>query len=652
MIKSKILFGFKKYKYPLGILFSLAVMVSCANMASPGGGDYDYDPPKVVRSSPAFNVTNYTGTKIEIVFDELVQLEKPMEKVIVTPPQKRLPVIQAISNKVKVELRDTLLPNTTYIVDFTDAVADYNEKNVLENFVFSFSTGDVIDSLAVSGKVLTADNLEPVKGIYVGLHSNLNDTAFTKIRFDRISRTNERGEFTVKGISEGKYRIYALDDINRDYMYDNPAEAIAFFDSIVVPSYTQAFRTDTIYKKDLTVDTVMSIPYTKFLPNNIVLKSFMSDFKRQYLQKTERTTANQMKIFFGAPTEMPKVTPLNFTDSPDWSVLERSRGNDTLQYWIVDPRIVQMDTLTFEVAYHKSDSLNQPVWTTDTLNFINRSRRTREKDDKKDKDKEDIKFLRIDTNLKGIMNVYDPINIVFDQPVKDSIENKFYLQRLVDSTYVDEEIKFVRDSLNPRKYTMRHRWRPEGEYLFTADSAAIYSYTDLWNDKLEAKFKIKALNEYGRLYISISGLNTDSPVYVELLNSSDVPVRKGMIRDGGVGFSNIDPGNYYARLFIDENRNGVWDTGDYNKKRQPEQVYYYNKYFEIKANWDLEEAWNVTALDIDKQKPLEITKNKPQEKETKRQQMEKRDQQEQKQKRQQEQSLEEQQNYGRSSMSY
>jgi hypothetical protein len=139
------------------------------------------------------------------------------------------------------------MPNTTYTVDFTDAIVDNNEENPLENFSYSFSTGDVVDSLAISGKVITADNLEPVKGIYVGLHANLEDSAFTKLKFDRIGRTNSAGVFSIKGVAPGKYKIYALADANRDYMYDNPAEAIAFMETIIEPTSERALRTDTIF---------------------------------------------------------------------------------------------------------------------------------------------------------------------------------------------------------------------------------------------------------------------------------------------------------------------------------------------------------------------------------------------------------------------
>ena len=282
---------------------SVLLLYACANIAAPTGGLYDVDPPKVVKASPDFNETNSKQSKIEILFDENVKIENPMEKVIIAPPQQSFPVIKAQGRKVIIELEDELEDNTTYTIDFTDAIVDNNEGNPLENFSLSFSTGDKIDSLAISGIVLRAENLEPVQGIYVGIHSNLNDTAFTKTPFKRISRTDSRGIFTIKGVAEGKYRVYALGDLNRNYKYDNPQEEIAFLDSIVVPSSIQAMRNDTVFKDSLTIDTIYQIQYTRFLPDNILLRSFESGFERQYLQKHERTLPYKLDLFFAAPTK-------------------------------------------------------------------------------------------------------------------------------------------------------------------------------------------------------------------------------------------------------------------------------------------------------------------------------------------------------------
>lgn len=626
----------KRYFYiTLIILLTSVAMYSCANMATPQGGDYDFDPPVVVKSTPAPNQINVKSGKVEIIFDELVQIDKPTEKVIITPPQTNFPVIRAQSNKVIVELKDTLLANTTYTIDFTDAIKDNNEGNQLENFSISFSTGEVVDSLQISGKVLSADNLEPVSGMYVGIHADLDDSAFTKKPFLRISRTNEQGFFSIKGVAEGKYKVYALNDLNRDYKYDNLSEAIAFSERIVTPYTEKATRYDSVFSinpqkaKELKLDSLISVEYTKFLPNDVVLRSFTSGFKRQYLQKHERPSSNSLEIYFGAPTELPTIEALNpNVDIKDWTIVERNITNDTLKYWITEKTFSEMDTIKLKVSYLKTDTLNIPQLVTDTLNFIDRSKSKKKKDDKKDK--KEIEHLVIKPNIGTVVDIYEKIRFNFDVPVRVFEANQIKLQHVVDSTYTDLEFDFSQDSLNPRKFELAYNWKPGENYHLSIDSASISGYDDLWNDKLDLNFKIKSTDEYGNLFINIQSLPDSMPAFVELLDKSDNPIRKAKVEDGGALFMYLRPDTYYARIVLDKNGNGVWDPGDYEKKTDAEMVYYYNKNFEIKANWDIEEDWDILAVPLDKQKPLEITKNKPKSDDAKRKLMERRDAQNQK----------------------
>lgn len=628
----------KKYSILSFVMSMIALIaVACANMATPEGGAIDFDPPKVVRTSPAFNATNVTKGKIVIEFDENVTIDRPSENVIITPPQKSFPVIQTVNRKLTVEIKDTLIDNTTYTIDFTSAIKDNNEGNPLENFSFSFSTGDVVDSLTISGKVLTAENLEPVKGMYVGLHSNLNDTAFTKVRFERISRTNESGEFIIRGVAPGTYRLYALDDTNRDYMYDNPAEAIAFFETLIQPSSERATRFDTIYV-DTTkrvIDTIKAVQYTRFLPDNIVMRSFKSDFQRQYLQKYERTP-NKLTILFGAPTEMPILEPLNFDGTGDWAVLERAQKNDTLTYWLKDQKLIETDTLAFRITYLKTDSLNQSVPFADTLKFVDRTRKKTEKElekERKQKEKDEREgkipppvFLDIVNNLSSSWDTYKNIQLEFKEPIKDSLRSKIILQQLKDTIYADIPFQLVADSLNGRKYSIRHKWTYGSEYKIRIDSASVHSIYGLWNNKLEQTFKVKREDEYGQLAIRVAGIDT-IPSFIELLDKSDKPIRKSKVKHGAALFRDLTPGTYYARIILDANNNGVWDTGDYEKQLQPEMVCYSPKAYEIKAYFDHdeEEPWFIDPSTLAKQKPMEITKQKPEEKEARRKKIEERE---------------------------
>ncbi|NLX66094.1 MAG: hypothetical protein GXZ19_04875 [Bacteroidales bacterium] len=593
------------------------VAYSCANMASPTGGAYDVDTPVVKKANPDFNSLNASPTRISIEFDENIKIEKPSEKVIITPPQKNMPVIRAAGKNAIVELKDTLLVNTTYTIDFGDAIVDNNEGNPLENFLYSFSTGDRLDTLSIAGRVLTADNLEPVSAIYVGIHSNHDDTAFTHIPFERISRTDSRGRFVVRGMAPGEYRVFALNDLNRDYKYDNPQEQIAFLDSIVIPSTMPAVRQDTIFQDSLTIDTIYTVHYTRFLPDELLLRSFLSDFQRQFLQKYERPEAHRINLFFAAPTEQATFFLLDpEVKDNDWYITERSAKNDTLMLWITDSLIYQRDSLSMQIHYIRTDSLNNNYIATDTLHLnMRRSGRDRAPAEKKEKEEEEqITFLNIKTNIQSTFELFNPVRIEFEHPV--IAFDSSYVQLLIEVDSLFEAIPFrlESDSLNSRKFTLRPRWEPGGKYKMVIDSAAIMSHYGLWNNKYEQSFTVNEVDQYGNMEISISGLPEGKPAFVELLDKSDKPFRKSWVKSNKVRFQDLPPGEVYARIVIDENDDGVWTTGNYEEGRQPEEVFYYPGKFTIRAFSDHLEDWNVKETPLFNQKLLEITKNKPEEK--------------------------------------
>ena len=587
-------------------LFLLVTMYSCANMASPNGGPYDETPPKFVSSLPAPNQKNYKGKKVEILFDELVQLDKPSENVIITPPQMQLPVIRAAGKKVVVELKDTLKENTTYTIDFTNSISDNNEKNVFENFSFAFSTGDVIDTLEVSGILLNAENLEPMPGITIGLHKNLEDSAFVKLPFDRTSRTNDKGEFTIRNISPGSYRIFGLNDVNRDYKFDQPGEEIAFNDSIIIPSLEQTTRQDTLWKDSLTIDTIRTVGYTRYFPDDIQLRLFKENFVRQYLLKPERQQENLLTIRFNAPLDtIPLPKPLNFDPADsDWFFTQETDEGKGVNFWLTDSLVWQQDTLQVELSYPKSDSLNILRPQTDTLQFVMR-RRPEKKKKKKDDEPEPIVFLGMQIDAPGSMDLFDTVSVTFNEPVLDLPKEVFYLDQKVDTVWTPVDFDFFRDSVNTLNYFIRRPWKYGEEYRLSVDSATIFSLYDKWNEPYSGEFKIKKEDEYGHLYLNIEGIDTTA--YVELLNSSDAPVRKAKVKNGGVLFMDLKPDKYYVRLVVDLNDNGKWDTGNYADKRQPEEVFYSPVKYNVMQNWQVE------ATPLAKQKPIEITKNKPKE---------------------------------------
>ncbi len=622
--------NWNRHKLP-ALLMLMIVVYSCASMGNPDGGPYDEEPPKFVRSTPKPFAINSKEKKVTIEFDEFIKLEKAAEKVVVSPPQLEQPEIKASGRKVVVGLVDSLRPNTTYTIDFADAFVDNNEGNPLGNYAFTFSTGTTIDTMEVSGTVLSASDLEPVKNIQVGLHSDLSDSAFMKKPFDRVSRTDSRGHFSIRGIAPGKYRIYALMDGNQNYLFDSKTEMIAFSDSIIIPAMEDAMRQDTIWKDSLTIDTIKSVGYTRFLPDDIILRAFKEENDRQYLTRSERDKENHFVLTFSARADtLPTLKGLNF-DERDAFIIEKTDRNDSICYWIKDSLIYQMDTLEIQMDYLATDTLDRLVPQTDTLFLANKlTRAEREKLEAKaaeDKEKErkkkekkgekiepePTKFLTLNVDAPSAFDLDRNVYLSFDEPVASIDTAAIHMEIKKDSLWEEIPFLFVSDSVLPRKYEILAEWEPEKEYQLSIDSMAFKGVYGLHTNKVKQTMKVKKLNEYGTILLNITG--ADSTAVVELLDGSGKVLRQQRITPQNTAdFYYLNPGTkFYIRLFNDRNGNGVWDTGKYSEHLQPEEVYYFPKVWEMKANFDFEENWNINAVPVEKQKLDEIKKQKPEE---------------------------------------
>ena len=601
---------------------TLVVMLySCASIGRPDGGPYDETPPRFIGSTPADGALNNQRTKVSLLFDEFIKLEKATEKVVVSPPQVQQPEIKASGKRIQVNLLDSLKANTTYTIDFSDAIVDNNEGNPLGNFTFTFSTGTQIDTMEVSGTVLDASNLEPIKGILVGLHSNLNDSAFTKLPFDRVARTDSRGRFSIRGVAPGKYRIYGLMDADQTFTFNQKSEVIAFNDSLVIPRMEERIRMDTAWVDSLTYDTIVERKYMHYLPDDLILRAFKEFNYSQYLIKSERLVPQKFTFYFaGQADTLPTLKGLNF-DERDAFVIEKNPRNDTIHYWVKDSLLFKQDTLAISLTYLYTDTLNQLVSRTDTLNLVSKQKYKKEepekKKKKKKKDEEDepepTKFLPVNVGAPSSMDVYGSISLTFDEPIARFDSAAIHLKEKVDTLWKDIPFEFEQDSLNLKRFNLYYDWEPGNEYEFSVDSTAFHGIYGLFTDKIKQGFKVRKLEEYASITFLVTG--ADSTAFVELLDAQDKVVRQRRLTDGGYAdFYFLNPGKYCARLVNDRNGNGIWDTGNFEKGEQPEEVYYYNMILEPKANWDLDkQSWDIHAIPLDKQKLDELKKQKPDE---------------------------------------
>lgn len=604
----------------LSILFFIALMISCANRGSgPQGGAKDITAPVPQKSIPENKQLNYKKSRLEVEFDELIALEKPAEKIIISPPQVTPPVIKASGKKVIVTLIDSLQENTTYSIDFTNSIVDLNERNPLPSYDLSFSTGNQIDSLQVSGIVIDASNLNPLSNYIVGIYANLNDTAFTKTIPLRIGRTNEQGFFSIKSIKADSYHIFALNDLSRDFIYNDPNEQLAFLDSIIVPTSEIKIVSDTIRKvlskKEKAelptdslppIDSIRQIKKTKFLPDSLILKAFKKNVYKQKLVKTERKEAYKIDFFFASENKKaPTIEPLNLPSLKE-NIIQFSSKKDSVTYWILDSLAWAVDSIKFKVEYMNTDSTENLIVETDTITSVFKAK---PKPKRKNDSPLPTRFMSIKHNIQSSFDVYNPIRLTFNAPVNKLDTSKIHLSWKIPEDSIWTEISTIQlnkaDSIG-LAFEIPYEWNHELDYRLDIDSLFAENIFGLHNNKLSSTFKIKGPELYSTLIVTLINFNKNA--VIQLLNGKD-EVRKELPADEeGTIFEFLTPGDYYLRLFIDENLNGQWDTGDYEKKQQPEEVFYFDQAIHLRANWDVDQEWDYSLTPLLKQKPANLIK--------------------------------------------
>lgn len=628
----------------------MLTIVSCANIGSPDGGRYDEEPPEVVSAIPADRAVNVDKQKISILFNEFVKLTNASEKVVISPPQLEVANVRAAGKRIKVTLFDSLQSNTTYTVDFSDAIEDNNEGNPMGFYTYSFSTGPVIDTMEMSGHVLAAENLEPVKGMLVGLYradSTYDDSLFRTKPLVRVSRTNGSGHFTIKGIAPGQYRIFALQDGDGDYRFSQKSEAIAFDTLVYVPSSRPDLRMDTCWRDSIYYDSIRVVPYTHYLPDDIVLFSFLEGKQDLHMLKTERPEPDWFKIYFTAPVDtLPVIRGLNFNDS--CLVLEASEHNDTLTYWITDTAFThRTDSLEMEMRSLDTDTLGVLGWRTDTFMLVARTGWAKIRDEKqkkidewnKEREKKIKKskkplppeqnpyeqdFLDVKISPTGALDPNRNVMIQSSEPISSIDTARIHLYVVRDSNLYEEPYLLLPTPHKARSYTLYAEWQPDYKYAVAVDSAAITGVMGHTNRKVRSELRIRNLNEYGTLIVNL--LTKDTCMVVQLLNGSDRVVTQQRVSSSGVAeFYFLSPDIYYMRCFVDINGNGKWDVGDYGQGLQPERVYYFPKPMNVRAGWDVEQEWDVQGIPVMRQKPAELIKQKADKKKTPRERNKERD---------------------------
>lgn len=595
-----------------------ALLYSCANMGTPQGGPRDEDPPRFVSSTPAPDAVNFQGSELVLTFNELVNVKDAFSKVTVSPPGGGAPRVTSSGRRIYVRFPDTLRSNTTYTVDFGNSIEDNNEANKLSNLAVSFSTGNELDSLRISGVLLDAYTLEPQQFTVVGVHpADAPDSAFTTLPLHRATRTDDRGRFTLRGLKPIPYRLYALADANNDFRRDNPAEAMAFYPSPITPFCERSITTDTTYNVALSkVDTVVEREYTRFLPNDLLLSLFDEGYKPQYLVKYERPDSARIRFIFNAPaTALPALKVLNIPDAPAYRI-EHTASLDTLDYWLTDPRFVRADTLQLSLAYTATDAKRLSSLRTDTLTLTKpkvkprkgkRSRKQIEADSIEDARN---RLIGVTIRPSGTLHVYQQPSLEFSEPLFSLDSAALHLEMKQDSLWLPSQfLSITPDSTSAmRKWVLGMEPEPGATYRVRVDSLAARSISGRFNPSATQEFTVKKREDYVALTLRL--VPDTIAGFVEVLNGSDNVVQRATVSHGVASFPWLAPADYYARFVADADSSGTFTPGSYELRRQPEDTFYYPGLISLKRH-DRSEQWNLFATPVDAQKPRRLVKNKP-----------------------------------------
>jgi hypothetical protein len=602
------------------ILF--VVLQGCAKVGNPTGGPEDINPPKYVAGSPENRSTNFSGDKIDITFDEYIQLKDQNREILISPPMKEKPLIRVKEKTIRITLNDELLPQTTYTLNFGNALSDLNESNILPDFDFVWSTGNIIDSLSVTGKVTDAFSHKPESegGILVMLYENLSDSAPLVENPRYYGKANKNGLFSVNNIHPDTFRIIALKDGNNNLRYDPAVEEIAFLDSLLIVTaknvVPQTFIKDTVKiiipagkpKRGSRQDTIKIKADTIIAPGkllnalNVSLYYFLEESSKVFLSSRNRESSERFSFIFSRPPfDTLQITPLNFKPGGDWFMKEATSNNDSITFWITDTLISKQDTLKLKLSYLTTDSMGRFKERIDTVNM-----RFQSKAGKSEKgaagrrakseltaDKKKTLSLSGSISSRGTLNLNKSIVFTAEKPLQILNPEGIELYRLVDTMFVKQQFTCYKDSSSFRMFRLESKWEEESQYRLLLKPGTATDIYGITNDSLEIRFVTQQMDYYGRILLTLAG--DRYPLVVQVLDEKYRVVDSKHIKKPGLTiFNYLSPRKYTLKAIFDANENGKWDTGNYLKHLQPEKIYLSSTPIQLRSNWDYEVSWVIS----------------------------------------------------------
>ena len=547
----------KKVKYLflcLGMLLTAFLAQRCANAVAPTGGPKDNTPPKVVQAVPENHSVNFGGKKIEITFDEYITLENANQNVLISPPLSEKPDIKLKNKTVVVKFKEDLVPNTTYTINFGSAIKDLHEGNLFKDYVYSFSTGDHVDTLFIKGKVLNAEDKKPVDGVYVSLyaadHDNVDSLPMTTIP-NYLTKTDKDGNFSLNGLADKQYLVFALKDMNANLYFDQPNEEVAFFDSLVHPN-----------------DSISPTLYM-----------FTEVDSTQMLMEKKLVEEGLLRFVFRHPAKDAVVmTPEILPDTFNLVTLQSAQCDTVL--WYFTPNV--KDSLWVQVKY-------------DTL--INDSSRYSLKFKEKKTRNKKPEVLKVSNNLvgKGGLIPGEDLVLKFSEPVvRYAMRDSAVFKR--DTVVRYNQLSFEKADEYGLRYRLTTPFSADSSYSFEIPDSVFFGIRGRTNDVIKVDFHVLKDDEFGNIYITVIPPSGMKQVVVQLTDESGKVLRQEIIsKKQEVMFDYLMPAKYKLRAILDADGNGKWSTGNYHHRMLPETVRDYKDPLEIQAGWDidLEDVWDL-----------------------------------------------------------
>lgn len=570
------------------ILFAFIALIinGCANAVSPTGGPKDEIPPVVLGTSPDNFSKNFSGKTINVTFDEFVTLDNASKNILISPPQKKSPTYRLNGKTLLIRFEDNLKPETTYSINFGNAIKDLHEGNILKDYVFVFSTGENIDTLSLAGKAISAQTLKPAEDFFVFLYSDDNDT----VKLDSLpycvvpnymTKTNKKGEFAFSGLADKEYLLFAIKDVNSNMLFDLPNEEIGYYPEMVKPQYipVNQFVIDTATK-----DSVVMKP-APFDTTKYNLNTFVQEDSIQKILKKETFDDGVLRFAFRYPADNVSIGPKD--ELPDSIKIMKvfSEKRDTVSLYVMP----EIDSLWICINY---DTIIK-----DTTHYSLKMRKA-VKPNKRKKNEEEVVVKRLNIKDNAAGNKLKPnqqLILSFNDPVVDvAMRDTMWFITAKDTIYND--LRFTKVDEYGFKYKVEKNFKPEEKYQIIIPDSVFFGFRGLTNDTLKLNFSVPELAQYGNIYLTVEVPENVPQIIVDLLDTKDKLIDKQIItKTQEVVFEYLDAGKYKLRATYDMDANGEWSPGNFKHKIQPEKIVFYKTELDVKANWDidLDEPWEL-----------------------------------------------------------